>query len=566
MPHISSKLQAIRPWHAGVAIALVFFAIALMELGQHGLALDAPALYYAGDRNFYWLGHPSEPLDFTRPPPPRFQSIFWAYPGAWDVIHYPAFPGLIASATSELFAVKLAWLHPVQAHDLGLDILHCAGLFLFTVLAWGLLGPVAGCASAICYLFYPTALGHAFTNPKDLPCTDFYACSLLAGAAAAFQPNRRNALITGALFGVALSCKINALIGLANWLVWLGLYFALDWWHRARPDWRLPALAAFVPAMALPIFIVLWPYLYAGSPGSWLDHLAEYWRFYADYAKSPRATWTAYPLRNVLYMSPPLILVLAAVYLFRGARWNRPDDRALPIYLLILSWTSLPILRLTLPHSNFYDANRHFMEYIGGLCTMAGCGAALTAAFLQSRWGGRIRWLLPAAATAATISLLLPWLSYRPYEASYYNFLIGGLGGAQRQALNDMPLPHDKRVQGTEGDYWYTSVADTDRQLAQLVPEGKTLGVCGPPYPTMAMQWFGPGFAPKSAETDQADYVWVAPREAFCGWAKARKLEAKRPVLVRVERGGGLIYEILGPEGAPHAPVSPRTAYERGTD
>jgi hypothetical protein len=561
----TNTLLKVKSWQVGLAIALSFLAIAASEIKHHGLALDAPALFYAGDRSFYWLTHPSQPLDFHSLPPAGFHTIFRPYPEAWDLIHYPVFPDLVASATSLVLADGLGWLHPVQAHEFGLVLLHAVALFLLTTLAWSLLGPLPGTVTALCYLFFPTVLGHAFTNPKDLPCTDFYACGLLAGALAAFEPVPRRAVTAGVLFGIALSCKINAVIGLANWLAWLAVYLALDWRRQKRVDLRLIALGAFVPVLAFLVFFLLWPWLYQGAPSEWIAHVVEYWRFYADYAGSPRTTWTAYPLRNVIYMTPPLVTSLAAIYLFGEPRRFRSDERALLIWGLLSSWTLIPILRIALPHSNFYDANRHFIEYTGGICAMAGCGAAVVDSWLRERLGDKVRAVIPALAAAGFLSLLAPWLLYRPYESSYYNFLIGGLGGAQRTALNYMDPPHDHRVLGTEGDYWYTSVADADRALARLVPEGSSVGVCGPPYPTMEMQWFGPGPVPPISKVDLADYIYVNPREAFCGWGKARRFEAERPVLVRVVRGGGLIYEILGPpDGSLHSPVSPRTAYEAG--
>jgi hypothetical protein len=43
-----------------------------------------------------------------------------------------------------------------------------------------------------------------------------------------------------------------------------------------------------------------------------------------------------------------------------------------------------------------------------------------------------------------------------------------------------------------------------------------------------------------------------------------RKFESERPILKRVERGGGLIYEILGSkDGQLRTPTSPETWYER---
>ena len=146
------------------------------------------------------------------------------------------------------------------------------------------------------------------------------------------------------------------------------------------------------------------------------------------------------------------------------------------------------------------------------------------------------------------------------FEATYFNVLVGGLGGAQRRALFTMAPPHDQRVLGTEGDYWYSSVSEASDELATLVPPGGSIGLCGPPVPQMDMQWHGPGPTHRYAPPEQADYVYVTPRGLFCDWTAVRALESNRPIVHRVERGGGLIYEILGPRSAPHDPVSPMPA------
>jgi hypothetical protein len=66
-----------------------------------------------------------------------------------------------------------------------------------------------------------------------------------------------------------------------------------------------------------------------------------------------------------------------------------------------------------------------------------------------------------------------------------------------------------------------------------------------------------------AVERSDVPVVYASPREPRCSWKRLRELERWRPVLSRVTRGGGLIYEILGPRTAePHAPVSPPTAYD----
>jgi hypothetical protein len=62
-----------------------------------------------------------------------------------------------------------------------------------------------------------------------------------------------------------------------------------------------------------------------------------------------------------------------------------------------------------------------------------------------------------------------------------------------------------------------------------------------------------------------APLVWVSPREGACNWRLVRALESERPVLLRVERGGGLIYELLGPRSDRRLePVSSANAYTGG--
>jgi hypothetical protein len=156
----------------------------------------------------------------------------------------------------------------------------------------------------------------------------------------------------------------------------------------------------------------------------------------------------------------------------------------------------------------------------------------------------------------------LPVAAYRPFEGTYFNFLIGGLGGAQSRALYDMPPPHDARVRGTEGDYWYGNLGDGLPRLRALLGAGQGFGTCGPAPQQYQMQW-PEGFHLLNRDPGPSDLIYVSPREVFCGIGFVRNLESQRPVLYRAERGGGLVYEILGPnDGKPHPVVTAPSLYE----
>jgi len=173
-----------------------------------------------------------------------------------------------------------------------------------------------------------------------------------------------------------------------------------------------------------------------------------------------------------------------------------------------------------------------------------------------------------ALTGAAALSLLVPLLRYAPFETAYFNVFTGGLGGAQARALFRMPPPTDPRSDGTEGDYWYQSMRVAFVELGKRIPAPTTVALCDAPPVLGQANLTGQPFRLvrlNSPEGRAAPVVWVSPRERACSWKLVRALESERPVLLRVERGGGLIYELLGPRSDhPLQPVSSANPYTGG--
>jgi hypothetical protein len=174
---------------------------------------------------------------------------------------------------------------------------------------------------------------------------------------------------------------------------------------------------------------------------------------------------------------------------------------------------------------------------------------------------------LAIIAAAAIAILAWPVVQYTPFEAAYFNSLIGGLGGSQRRALFAMGPPADRRVNGTEGDYWLSSMREGLAVASTYVGTGEAIGMCpgGDLIPTMPRANWPRKHKPLvTAVDDGVRVVYAAPRESLCGFARIRELEAQRPILHRVERGGGLIYEILGPrDGVSHPVLTAESLYTK---
>ncbi len=603
------------PHLVALSLSLLWLAFVAATLSDYGVTSDSPSLFYSGDRHLFWLTHPFTPgaLDFTGAEPAAFHSKFFRFPETSDPLHYPVFPGLCAALVAALTSSATGWLSAIDGHQLGLGLLQAANLYVFARYAMSLFGLAAGASGALMLACFPTIAGHALNNAKDLPCILLYGSALLAGARGVLRRSPRDLLACGLLTGLGLSCKLNAVFALVTLLLWTPLaYLArLRREPASRRDWLRVGLAAYgrplallllvgfyrplgaviaasallvepllldvlagrstlsrrwllayaaIPAVAVVTFVVLWPWLWAGQGLTFAGRLAEYVNFMIGFGSSTRETFTSYPFRCLLFTTPPLVLLLAglgAVGAFGAGRGDRRGDGGLLLALLGL-WLAVPLVRIAVPRSMFYDANRHFLEYVPPLCLLAGLGFEAAVAALR-------RFVRPALATlgllaAVGCALALPLVSYHPYEVAYFNWLAGGLGGAQQSAL--LWVPHeDWRSPGTEGDYWHSSLRDFLRHVGpgQIVPATSLIGTCGTSYQQAAANGADLRFA---SPDDSGEYLYIGPREHFCGWGKVRALESQRPVLYRVMRGGGLIYEILGPKVDYALPtLSPATGY-----
>jgi hypothetical protein len=560
---------------AAAAIALGAGLLAVLSLPHLGVTIDEPALFYAGDRTLHALTHPTVPGalnydqtgtlgGFLEPPattslgeaqlrqreppePPGFHSVFPRLPAAGDPERYPVLPGLVAATTHATIGRALR-LNPVDGHHLGLLLLSAATLFFFIRLAGQLLGSAAGIIAGLTLACFPTAVGHFANDAKDWPSAMFYALTILSAGVGILDGNRRQIWMAAVWLGLALSCKQN---GVFAGLTLLLAAPALWPFVRAEPRLRTPLL--LLPWIAGAIFLVAWPWLWWGGPHAFPGRLGGFLAFARAFSTSPRAGFSAHPFRCLLAMTPPIVLLAAAAGAWPG-RAAPPRRRAVAV--LLASWLLLPLLRIALPHAAFYDANRHFIEYIPALCALAGLGFVETWRRLERR-----QWIRVVFAVVAGVALLLPILRYHPFETAYFNVFAGGLGGAQRRALFREP-DAGPFSWGTEGDYWSSGLRDAVRAARTVAPAPTILGVCAW-EPELAALDAGEPLEHVTADAEHADVVLISPRYGRCSWARVRDLERSRPVIRRVERGGGLIYEVLGPrDSVVRAPVSSLTGYD----
>ena len=567
---IIEALSTPRPMACLVALFVLVYGIATMS--RYGVTFDAPALFYAGDRTLFALTHPSVPggLDLlSRNEPAGLMSVFGRHPDWEDPVHYPVAFDVLCAVTSYIFHERLKALDVVDGHHIGLLFVYAFTLGAYAFYTSRLLGRCAGAVATAALAFYPSAMGHSFNNPKDWPCAMFYALGVLAFGLGIVERRPRGILTAGLWIGLSLSAKINgafALVTLAVW--WSAAYMFLSSRPGRAAHRRMFAHALIVPMISIAVFIALWPWLYYRSPWEIWARLESYVHHFVAQGVTRRPYWWAYSFRCALWMTPPITLLAACTFGLSGWIGSRRRRAA---WLLLLIWTAIPLLRIAMPRVNVYDGNRQFIEYVPALCAMAGAGVAAMGRATRAHLRRRVvrPWSTVAGgvmAVTALSTIVWPIAHYYPYEVTYYNSFAGGLGAAQRLGLSRDPLDREWPewvTAGSEGDYWYTSLRDAMGDVMALKGPDAVVGACGAlPSQVRANAPLGSRFTVVRWDDDAATVLYVSPRETVCQWRTIRSLEATRRILKRVERDGGLIYELFGdPLTAPVTPLSGENWY-----
>ena len=295
-------------------------------------------------------------------------------------------------------------------------------------------------------------------------------------------------LLAGAALGLALLTKINAVLLVPYWGLWLLLYR-----RREAHAWLVYLLSLPV---ALIVLVAGWPWIWA-DPVAGLVNWVKFFRIHFEirqwyagklYVKTP---WYLAPVM-VGITTPLALLALATIGLFKQDTLEN-DDRTSPEpvegdvlrsrstqdarlisridsgekkpgtaadgaegrrRLRVSDWSGLHLLGILtvvgyymLPITAIHDQERLLLPAFLQLAVLAGGGFALVyawlarrmAAWLRGRDAGFGRIARSLLGLGLAVLLLLPGLlsitRLHPFELSYYNELVGGTAGAGRLGM-----------------------------------------------------------------------------------------------------------------------------------
>lgn len=351
-----------------------------------------------------------------------------------------------------------------------------AALAIMATFALGrqIAGPGAGAIAALLLTAMPRFFFDAHLATFDVPITALWTWSLAAFLWLWRAPSDRalrRALVAGAVFGLALATKLNALF---LPFVFVGVWLLRPpgpWWPRLvrRADGRADVALGAVPwsliivaLVGVGVFLASWPWLWPDP----VDRVLEYLRFHAQHEHYPISyfgelyvkppfPWS-FPWVMTAYTVPVSVLFLGVVGLVSHLPgvWRRR-----PASLLLWAGTLLPIFLISLPSTPIFGGTKHWYNALPTLVIAAAdvivkavhgrawrrSGRSVDEARGATRRGPG----MAAAAVIAACVALPGWVgagAVHPFGIGYYNELAGGVRGAaelgmQRSFWGYVPFP-----------------------------------------------------------------------------------------------------------------------------
>jgi 4-amino-4-deoxy-L-arabinose transferase-like glycosyltransferase len=385
-----------------------------------------------------------------------------------------------------------------------------AGLLLWLLYIFGtrLHGRRAGLFAALAYALLPRPFYHAHLDAFDVPIA--LAVTAVLYAYWRSLSDRRWALWTGVLFGLALATKHNSwfLPGIC------AIHFTGALWLDRRSGRRaLSPVPYWLLAMALLgplIFFGSWPWLWHDT----LPRLRAYGRFHVNHDFYNMAYfgvnhfWPPFPRSYAwvmtLYTVPVTTLLLALLGLWHQgratlvavrrnlARVSEPGDDARYTSVLLLGCLLAPLAPFVIPSTPIFGGTKHWFTAYPFMALFAALGFERVLAACRDAWPSQLERLRAHVAWPLGAVLLLPALvetaHSHPFALSHYGLAAGFVPGAADRGMNrqfwgfttgslvdyfDRKLPNGGRVYICDTlDYSFRMLARDGLLTSRIVPTG----------------------------------------------------------------------------------------------
>jgi len=320
-------------------------------------------------------------------------------------------------------------------------------VYRFALECSGVLGAVV---ASVSLAFSPHCFAYAHMNVKDIPLMVFYLAGIWAFWKGIHLRRHCWIVVSGMLFGLALSNKVTGVFMPVVGYSWLLISYRDLWWRGASNP-RLANISKSVvlfPFIGISTLLIMWPWMWADPVGRLIEYFRLYYRgfpirvfYFGAIYLSNSLPWHYHYVHLVLTTPLPIMFLAVVGIVVAALNAVTLRNRA---FVLLLIWMGISLVKLDLPGINRFDGIRHLMEGLPPLCMLAGVGAVelyrRAISFMTAGESNRskihfhrrpaISIFLAVLVVSACAPNILAMSQLHPYEYAYFNELIGGTEGA----------------------------------------------------------------------------------------------------------------------------------------
>lgn len=451
---------------------IIFFVVGLFTISYYGINWDEPfhfnrgqaylSYFLSGGKTSYTFNSrekESSFVDQNQPPSYYLKN---------DCCH-PPLNGIIFTVFNKVFYEKLSWLKDIEAYSLP-GILFSS--ILVGLIVWFVskeFSVIAGVISGLSLFFYPLFLGETHFNVKDPPETLFYSACIIAVFYAVTKLSWKLLVISGLLFGLSLGTKFNILFLPVILIPWFIFYYFFD--KNKILSQKKSAKIFFVsviPVLLILGFIILfifWPFLWQNPVNNLSSVFAWYQHIGTGANYEPQFLYhgfNLYPWIWILYTTPPATLILSAIGIISALYLIMIRNKQRSLFLLILLWFLIPIVRVSVPEASIYGGDRQIMEFVPAMAILSGIGFM----WLVRLKNKSISYLLVVLMFGLMIFSIYDVIKIHPNETVYFNQLAGGLSGAYKKNITE--AGEDLGNVYRQGANWLNQHADKNAKLTLI--------------------------------------------------------------------------------------------------
>lgn len=408
--------------------AFVFFLGALFTLNDYNVSWDETIHFRRGQAYLHYFLTGKLIYNSSVPKTNLYQSDI--HNGEYFIrndIGHPPINDEIAAFFNYVFYQKLGVVGDIQSYHLFNILASSLLVFIVAFFAYEILGFIPTLISVLSLTTYPLFWAESHFNIKDPPLAAFFAGFIWAFYKSLKSFSVKWLIIAILFFSLGLGTKFNILFAIPIIAIYVIYRYGKNIFKVIISISKIYAiLLVLTPFIVLGILTAFWPFLW----NNWFGNLVKIFAYYKNIGSSTNyqpsnfyiAGFNTFPILWIIYTSPPVVLILGLIG-FISAWLNRKNNAAVTVLWLI--WFIIPILRVSVPGSSIYGGVRQIMEFLPAMALLSGLGA-----YQISRWTKSNRMVLIACILIFIWPIFILF-KLHPNENVYFNFLIGGLRGAQ---------------------------------------------------------------------------------------------------------------------------------------